>query len=80
MEKLIYAALISFAVTIGLGLITIPVLKKMKFGQNIRDDGPQSHLKKAGTPTMGDCSLSRPSSWRCLVWRRGAWIFPWCAS
>jgi len=52
-EKLIYAALISFAVTIGLGLIVIPILKKMKFGQNIRDDGPQTHLKKAGTPTMG---------------------------
>lgn len=33
--------------------ITIPFLRKLKFGQNVRDDGPESHLKKAGTPTMG---------------------------
>lgn len=36
-----------------LGPITIPVLRRLKFGQNIRKEGPQSHLKKAGTPTMG---------------------------
>jgi len=33
--------------------IIIPFLKKMKFGQYVRDDGPRAHLKKAGTPTMG---------------------------
>lgn len=33
--------------------IVIPFLRKLKFGQFVRDDGPQSHLKKAGTPTMG---------------------------
>ncbi len=31
----------------------IPVLRRLKFGQNIRTDGPQSHLSKSGTPTMG---------------------------
>ena len=31
----------------------LPVLKRLKFGQHIRDDGPESHLKKQGTPTMG---------------------------
>ena len=36
-----------------LGPITIPILRRLKFGQNIRKEGPQSHLKKAGTPTMG---------------------------
>jgi phospho-N-acetylmuramoyl-pentapeptide-transferase len=36
-----------------LGPIIIPFLKKLKFGQFVRDDGPQSHLKKTGTPTMG---------------------------
>lgn len=36
-----------------LGLIIIPILKKLKIGQIERDDGPQSHLKKQGTPTMG---------------------------
>lgn len=45
--------LISFVVTAILGLIIIPVLKRLKVGQIERDDGPKSHLKKQGTPTMG---------------------------
>ncbi len=45
--------LISFAVTIVLALIIIPILKKINIGQIEREDGPQSHLKKQGTPTMG---------------------------
>ncbi len=45
--------LISFIISIILGLIIIPILKKLKVGQIERDDGPQSHLKKQGTPTMG---------------------------
>ena len=45
--------LISFVVTILLALIVIPILKKIKIGQIERDEGPQSHLKKQGTPTMG---------------------------
>ncbi|WP_243159372.1 phospho-N-acetylmuramoyl-pentapeptide-transferase [Clostridium sp. SM-530-WT-3G] len=36
-----------------LGPIFIPILHKLKFGQNIRKEGPKSHQKKAGTPTMG---------------------------
>ena len=45
--------LITFFITIITAIIIIPVLKKMKVGQIERDDGPQSHLKKQGTPTMG---------------------------
>ncbi len=45
--------LISFVVSVILGLITIPILRKLKVGQIERDDGPTSHLKKQGTPTMG---------------------------
>ena len=45
--------IISFVVSIILGFIIIPILKKMKIGQIERNDGPQSHLKKQGTPTMG---------------------------
>ena len=45
--------LISFVITIVLGLIIVPILKKLKVGQIERDDGPESHLKKQGTPTMG---------------------------
>lgn len=40
-------------VTAGVGFWAVPVLQALKAGQAIREDGPQSHLKKAGTPTMG---------------------------
>ena len=43
----------AFILSIILGIIIIPILKKLKVGQIERDDGPQSHLKKQGTPTMG---------------------------
>lgn len=53
--------LIAFAISVILSPIVIPFLKKLKFGQFVRDDGPESHLKKSGTPTMGGliilCSL-----------------------
>ena len=45
--------LIAFTVSVIAGVITIPQLKRLKVGQIERDDGPQSHLKKQGTPTMG---------------------------
>jgi phospho-N-acetylmuramoyl-pentapeptide-transferase len=45
--------IIAFAISIALGPVIIPFLRKLKFGQTVRDDGPQSHLKKNGTPTMG---------------------------
>lgn len=45
--------LISFITAVILGIIIIPILKKLKVGQIERDDGPKSHLKKQGTPTMG---------------------------
>ena len=49
----IYALLTAFVVSIILCPILIPYLVKLKFGQNVRSDGPQTHLKKTGTPTMG---------------------------
>lgn len=45
--------MIAFALSVALGPVIIPFLRKLKFGQTVRDDGPQSHLKKNGTPTMG---------------------------
>ncbi len=45
--------LISFVISALLGPIVIPYLRRLKIGQTERDDGPQSHLKKSGTPTMG---------------------------
>jgi len=49
----IYAVLSAFVFAVVLCPVFIPYLTRLKFGQNVRDDGPQTHLKKAGTPTMG---------------------------
>ena len=53
MRYMIYALLLSAAVTIALGPVLIPLLKRLKFGQTERELGPKSHLTKQGTPTMG---------------------------
>ncbi len=52
-HETILAIIIAFAISALLCPIIIPFLHKLKFGQQVRDDGPQSHLKKQGTPTMG---------------------------
>ena len=56
---------ITFLFTVMLSFIIIPILKKLKVGQMERDDGPESHLKKQGTPTMGGViiTLSMIISW-----------------
>ncbi|MCL2050169.1 MAG: phospho-N-acetylmuramoyl-pentapeptide-transferase [Lachnospiraceae bacterium] len=51
--QVIIPVVIAFVISVVLGPIMIPILKKIKIGQMVRDDGPSSHLKKAGTPTMG---------------------------
>ena len=53
MDFEIKVLLVTFVISVICGLITIPILKKLKVGQIERDDGPASHLKKQGTPTMG---------------------------
>lgn len=53
MEKVVYSVLIAFFISTLLGPVFIPLLHRLKFGQNIREEGPKSHQKKAGTPTMG---------------------------
>ena len=51
--QIVIPVLISFGISAVLGPIIIPFLRKLKMGQTERVDGVQSHLKKAGTPTMG---------------------------
>lgn len=53
MSKQIIYLMASFLFTAILGKFIIPILKKLKVGQSEREDGPRSHLKKQGTPTMG---------------------------
>ena len=50
---MLIAAAIGAVATLAVGKLLIPVLKRLKCGQTERDDGPQSHLSKSGTPTMG---------------------------
>lgn len=51
--ELIIAGVSAFVLSIILGPVVLPVLRRIKAGQTVRDDGPESHLKKNGTPTMG---------------------------
>lgn len=45
--------LLTFVLTLFAGPVLIPLLTRLKFGQTVRDDGPASHFKKTGTPTIG---------------------------
>jgi Phospho-N-acetylmuramoyl-pentapeptide-transferase (EC 2.7.8.13) len=51
--KIILAFIISFGIAYIIGPMLLPMLKKLKFGQTIREDGPASHLVKNGTPNNG---------------------------
>lgn len=53
MRNIIYAVLLGFFISSLTGVILIPLFKKLKMGQNIREEGPQSHIIKAGTLTFG---------------------------
>lgn len=52
-EVILYAIIIGFVISVVTSPIFIPFLRRLKFGQSIREEGPQSHQKKKGTPTMG---------------------------
>lgn len=52
-KDIIRFIIVSFLITLILGPIIIPMLKKLKVGQSIREEGPKSHYKKSGTPTIG---------------------------
>lgn len=50
---IIRTIVIAFVISLLLGPLIIPMLRRLKIGQSIREDGPKSHLSKTGTPTMG---------------------------
>ena len=52
-NETILAIIIAFVISAALCPVVIPMLHKLKFGQQVRQEGPQAHLKKQGTPTMG---------------------------
>ena len=72
-------------VTTILGLLTLPVLRRLKIGQTIRAAGPKSHLTKAGTPTMGGIMFVLAMVLMVLVFSRGSlaawlWLFVFLGS
>jgi len=52
-QQIIFPIIIAFLIVIIIGPIVIPILEKLKMGQSVRGDGPKTHFKKSGTPTMG---------------------------
>ncbi|WP_044893857.1 phospho-N-acetylmuramoyl-pentapeptide-transferase [Bacillus alveayuensis] len=52
-QVIIFTIAMAFLITVLLSPIFIPFLRRLKFGQSIREEGPKSHQKKSGTPTMG---------------------------
>ncbi|MEK5039651.1 phospho-N-acetylmuramoyl-pentapeptide-transferase [Sporosarcina sp. FSL K6-3457] len=53
LTTILMAIAVAFIISALLGYFIVPALRRLKFGQSIREEGPKSHLKKAGTPTMG---------------------------
>ncbi len=53
LEMIATVIAMALIISVVLAPIGIPILRRLKFGQSIREEGPQSHMKKAGTPTMG---------------------------
>lgn len=74
---LLVTGLTSFIISLLIGPPVIRILHQLKFGQSIRDDGPKTHMKKAGTPTMGGLLIfialisgllvARPFSWEVMI-------------
>ncbi|SHT22772.1 Phospho-N-acetylmuramoyl-pentapeptide-transferaseMurX [Mycobacteroides abscessus subsp. abscessus] len=52
-QVILFTILVGFLISVILSPILIPFLRRLKFGQSIREEGPKSHQKKSGTPTMG---------------------------
>ena len=68
--QIITPVFIAFAISVVLCPILIPLLKRLKFGQEVRDDGPKTHLKKKGTPTMGGVVILIAIAVTCLFYMK----------
>ncbi len=71
MNNLWQAFFVSLVITTLLGPLVIPLLNRLRFGQNVRSDGPSRHLQKAGTPTMGGVMFLTGTAVAVLIFSRG---------
>jgi len=76
--RAVVAALTALAISFVLGPAMIRKLTAYKIGQAVRDDGPQSHLTKAGTPTMGGALVLVSIAVTTLLWGDLSNRFIWC--
>lgn len=72
MKIALLALVTALAIGLIIGPVIIPILRRLKFGQTIRADGPQGHLKKAGTPTMGGLIFLLAFVIAVLIWGGGS--------
>lgn len=77
--RAVWAALTAFALSLLLGKTVIQALLRLKVGQSIRADGPQSHHSKAGTPTMGGILIALTFTVSVLLWARWDNRYVWLA-
>ncbi len=63
----LFAALVAFAVSAVAAPLVLPVLRKLKFGQEIREEGPSWHNTKSGTPTMGGIVFIFATAVSCII-------------
>jgi len=75
--RAVMATLTAMLITFLLGPKFIRFLKKLKYGEEIRDDGPKSHHAKAGTPTMGGLLLISSMSFSVILWGNLSNIHVW---
>lgn len=66
--RAVLATLTALLITVGIGPSVIRYLTRLKIGQSVRDDGPQTHLVKAGTPTMGGAMILLAMISSTLLW------------
>jgi phospho-N-acetylmuramoyl-pentapeptide-transferase len=74
-----YAVVTSLLIAFLLGPWVIERLRILKFGQAVRSDGPESHLAKTGTPTMGGLLIIVAVSVSVLLWQDLKNLYPWVA-
>ena len=77
--RAVMATLTSLFLGLILGPLMIRYLSAIKFGQSVRDDGPQSHLQKTGTPTMGGALILTGITFSTLLWADLSNRFVWVA-
>ncbi len=78
-SRTMFASLTSLFLCILLGPYVIRKLRDLHFGQSIREDGPQSHHKKAGTPTMGGLLIMISTVGPTLLWADLSDVYVWIA-